>query len=177
MKRKQKRVAYCSLVAHHTILVWAGVTESCAPECHGRSSVTTVVQCTHTVLLIISTLQITQAYRHTHAVYSLKFSLETFTCLLLHSALLTALSSDFDFFTWADNMRSELHCSVTTSGTWLTSDSAQFLLQKSKLLKRLSVWTLICGHLVHSIWLIAPFAVQNNLCMGFWVDHQWKREL
>lgn len=140
MEGKQKRAAYRSTVARHTIR--AGVTESCALECHGRSSLTAAVQCTHSILLVISTLHITQAYRHTHAVYSLKSGLETFTvCLLLHSALLTALSSDFDFFSWADSMRSQLYCSVPTSATWLTSSTASFQLQEGKLLKSLSLST------------------------------------
>lgn len=105
MEGNQIRVAYCSTVARHT--TQAGLTESCAPECHGRSSATAAVQCMRTILLVIRTLHITQAY--TLTVQSLKSSLETFTCLLLHSALLTALSSDFDFFVGADNLRSELH--------------------------------------------------------------------
>ncbi|KAF5905748.1 Uncharacterized protein DAT39_004455 [Clarias magur] len=50
MEIKQRRAAYCSTVARHTIR--AGVTESRVPECQSRSSATAVVQRTHTVPLL-----------------------------------------------------------------------------------------------------------------------------
>lgn len=166
MEIKQRRVAYCSRVARHTIR--AGVTESYVPECPSRSSATAVVQRTHTVLLVISTFHITQACRHTHKVYSQKSSLKTFTCLLLHSALLTALSSDF--FTRAGRMRSEFACSVMTSATWLTSYTAQLLLQE------LGVWALIQYMVIRLLLLIGCFICCFKSSI-YRLDHQWKREL